>query len=527
MQFFRKCLILSHRYLGIAISLLVVVWFASGIVMIYAGGMPQLTPQLRLEQLPALDLARVRLTPAEAAERAGLIGDWGGPAGRVILVSVMNRPAYRFGGDTTVFAETGEVMETLSLEQSKAAASIFLHLPEEKLRHAGTLTEVDQWTLGQGRQMPLHKFAADDGYGTELYVQPKTGEIAMYTTRRSRAMAWAGTIPHWLYLTALRSRQPLWYQIVVWTSGLACVLAVLGLILGVTQFNRTKPFRLSAAIPYAGWMRWHYLTGVIFGLFTLTWAFSGLLSMEPFEWTRASGLEVRHDAFTGGPIELAQFGAMDPVKWSGLADGRAIKEVEFVRIQSEHYYVVRRAPEASDAPAAGTRRERLHQPYGVVYNATGRAEQDRLLVAAKTLDARREPFSTESLMARLRTAVPDVPVLEEQVLTDYDSYYYSRGRQAPLPVVRVKFADSAETWVYLDPEMSQVVAEIHRLNRVERWLYNGLHSLDFSFWYDRRPLWDIGVITLLLGGLASSAIGLFMGIKRLWRGVRPDPARPA
>jgi hypothetical protein len=522
-QLFRKLLILSHRYLGIAISLLVVVWFASGIVMIYTGGMPQITPQLRLEQLPALDPAQVRLTPSEAAERGGFVGDWG-PGGRVILLSVMNRPAYRFGGETTVFADAGEVMGDLSLEQAKTAAGIFLHLPEEKLRHVATVTEVDQWTLGMGRQMPLHKFVADDGYGTELYVQPKTAEIAMYTTRRSRSMAWAGAIPHWLYFTALRANAPLWTRIVVWTSALTCVLAVLGLILAVTQFRPGRPFRLAAAIPYAGWMRWHYITGALFGVFTLTWAFSGLLSMEPFEWTRAEGLEVRSDVFTGGPVELSQFGAMDPARWEQLAEGRAIKEVELVRIQDEHYYVVRRAP---DGPGSGERRERLHQPYNVTYGSPGPAEQGRLLVAARTLEARRQPFSTESLMTRLRSAIPGVPVVEEQLLTDYDSYYYSRARQAPLPVLRVKFADPAQTWFYVDPETSRVLAQVHRLNRLERWLYNGLHSLDFSFWYNRRPWWDIGTIALLLGGLASSGIGLFLGIKRLWRGVRPDPLRPA
>ena len=91
--------------------------------------------------------------------------------------------------------------------------------------------------------MPLHKFRVDDDEGTELYVSPQTGEVTMLTTRRSRALAWIGTIPHWLYFAALRANQPLWYRIVVWTSALACVLAVLGLILGVTQFRRAKPFR--------------------------------------------------------------------------------------------------------------------------------------------------------------------------------------------------------------------------------------------------------------------------------------------
>ena len=163
---------------------------------------------------------------------------------------------------------------------------------------------------------------------------------------------------------------------------------------------------------------------------------------------------------------------------------------------------------------AAARRERLQQPY----NVTARAEPDRLLVAADTMQIRSEPFSTDSLMARLTNAMPDVRIVDQQMLSDYDSYYYSRGRITPLPVLRVKLADPMQTWLYVDPSMSEVLARVHRLNRVERWLYNGLHSLDFSFWYNSRPAWDVGLIVLLLGGLASSAIGLFLGISRLRRG---------
>ena len=35
-----RWLILIHRYLGIPLSVLFVVWFASGIVMMYTGDMP-------------------------------------------------------------------------------------------------------------------------------------------------------------------------------------------------------------------------------------------------------------------------------------------------------------------------------------------------------------------------------------------------------------------------------------------------------------------------------------------------------
>jgi hypothetical protein len=499
MKLLRKWLILTHRYAGIVLSAFVVLWFATGITMMYAGGMPRLTPEMRLEKLPSLDLARVRLTPAEAAE-AGLIEQ----PGRAVLLSIMGRPAYRFGAGepTIVFADTGEVMEGASLTQARTIAARFAGVTEDQVAHIATLERVDQWTLVQSRQLPLHKFRVSDERGTELYVSPRTGEVTMVTTRNGRALAWISTIPHFFYFAALRENQPVWYQFVVWTSGLVCALAVLGLLLGVVQSFRQK---------YVGAMKWHYVTGLVFGLFTATWAFSGLLSMEPFEWTNASGLEVDGEAFTGGPIELSQFPPSDPATWASIAGGRAVKEVEFARIQDQAYYVVH-----LNTPPRQLRAERLHQPYYI----TGRAERARLLVAAGTMQVRDEPFSVESLMARLRTALPDQQVVDQTLLTGYDDYYYSRGSQTPLPVLRVKYADAAQTWLYVDPEMSRVLASVPKLARVERWLYNGLHSLDFRFWYSRRPLWDIGMIVLLLGGLVSSATGAYLGARRIVRASR-------
>jgi hypothetical protein len=65
--------------------------------------------------------------------------------------------------------------------------------------------------------------------------------------------------------------------------------------------------------------------------------------------------------------------------------------------------------------------------------------------------------------------------------------------------------------------MSQAVASFTRRQRLQRWIYHGFHSLDFGFWYGSRPLWDIGVITLSLGGTMLSVIGVVIGYRRLWR----------
>jgi uncharacterized iron-regulated membrane protein len=509
MKLLRRLLIFSHRYLGIAISALVVMWFATGITMMYVGGMPRLTPELRLERMTAVGLADVRLTPAEAAERA----EFGRPPSRATLLSILGRPAYRFGGNggtTIVYADTGEVADEFTQAQTRDIAARFMRVPVPEVDFRGTIDEPDQWTLGMSGALPLHKFAIADGAGSELYISPITGDAAMLTTSRTRAYAWVSTIPHFLYFTSLRNNQPLWYRIVIWTSGLAAALAVVGLVLGVVLWRRGRA-TISAAIPYSGWMRWHYVTGLVFGVFSVTWAFSGLVSMEPWAWTNQRGIELRASALTGGPLQLAAFRPMETGAWTGLLEGAALKEVDFVRMQGEHYYVARRTfDEGRDLG----KRERIHQPYQV----GGRTDPQRLIVSAATLERRVEPFTPEQVVARVKMTVPDAPVARFDLLTDYDSYYYSRRAQTPLPVVRIQFADPAQTWLYIDPVLNQPLASIPKYARLERWLYNGLHSLDFGYLY-QRPLWDIVMLVLLAGGLMSSSIGLYLGFKRVVRAV--------
>ena len=65
--------------------------------------------------------------------------------------------------------------------------------------------------------------------------------------------------------------------------------------------------------------------------------------------------------------------------------------------------------------------------------------------------------------------------------------------------------------------LGRIVHREQRRSRVDRWLYRGLHRLDFPGFYHRRPLWDVVVIVLLLGGLFSAASSLAPAAKRLRR----------
>ena len=499
----RRWLIWIHRYVGIPLSVVFVVWFASGIVMMYTGGMPRVTPAQRLERIDPIDIAEVRLTPAEAAAR----GSVNGTPAQVTLLTVVARPAYRFD-DETVFADTGERLAPIGSAAAKTVALRFTGAPAAAVTYDRLVADPDQWTLQVRDALPAHRLLVDDGTGTEVYVSQRTAEVAMLTTRRSRALAWAGAIPHWFYVRALRVEQTLWTRAVVWTSIVGCVVVLLGLVLGVTQFRWRGSGR---RIPYTGWMWWHYVIGAVFGVVTLTWTFSGLMSMEPFAWTRAPGLELPGDTLAGGRLELERFPAIEAAAWTRAVDGQAVKEVALRQVGGQPLYEARLAPAHAAAPAGGGRAIPGERPPD--------AGSDRRLIEAETLAVRKAPFDTGALVSRL-VAAAGVPVVDTALLDSYDNYYYSRPEAAaPLPVVRIRFADPMKTWVYVDPAAGRIVRSVHRSSRLERWLFNGLHSLDFAFWYGRRPLWDAGLILLSLGGLASSGIGLWVGAGRIRRAV--------
>src|SRR5439155_9025167 len=132
---------------------------------------------------------------------------------------------------------------------------------------------------------------------------------------------------------------------------------------------------------YFGVMRWHYITGVMFGVFTLTWVFSGMLSMEPFFWASEGGTgEQIPQTLRGGPLDLSRF--------SNLAlHGEGIKEVEFLRIQGGYYF-----------------------------RAQGTASEP-LLVSADSGEIRQNRFSTTSLLSRVAQGNPDVPIADYTLLS--------------------------------------------------------------------------------------------------------------
>ena len=236
-----RTLILVHRYVGIATCVLFVMWFGSGVVMMYVG-FPQLTAVERFKGLAPLDLRSAHVLPWQAL---ALVGAEGWPR-ELRIEMVLGRPAYIVqpweGPWQTVFADDGSVLHGVEPASAIAAAQHFAGVP--RVRYLG-LIERDQWTVPNGLNpyRPLHHLALEDEAGTELYVSDRTGQIIRDTTQTERAWNWCGAVLHWLYFTELRKYPELWRQVVLWISGIGIVSVVSGIIVGLVRWRPRKRYR--------------------------------------------------------------------------------------------------------------------------------------------------------------------------------------------------------------------------------------------------------------------------------------------
>ena len=473
----KRYVIVVHRWLGVGLCLLFLLWFASGIGMMY-WDFPSVSAADRLERSPALTAPTIVLSPAEAYATLGTSR----PPATIRLNTFAGRPVYRIriGRDESlVYADTGEIQRVVSRAMVDRIASAWTGRAAGDAR-VEAMTDADQWTVqGPLRTLrPLWKYSWPNG--EQVYVAQPSGEVVQYTTAASRIGAYLGPIPHWLYFTPLRTRQRAWSRVVIWTSGVGTIAAMLGIVLGAWMYSPSKRYRLAgvpASLPYRGQKRWHALFGLIFGVAAATWAFSGMLSMDPFgDTSRTAPLRLLSPA-----VELTTFAAKPPRAALDELEHLDVKELELTSFAGEPVYLAtlahgdtRVVPMTGEPRSAFDRREIV----GVVTAAT-RAQ------GGAEIDA----------------------------IDHYDRYYLDRRGKRPLPVLVARLHDADGTRYYIDPKTARVVGSYSSSTWVSRWLYHGLHSLDFPWLYTHRPLWDIVVIAFMAGGTALSVTSIVLAFR--------------
>lgn len=436
---------------------------------------PTLTESERLARLQPIDWAQVRLTPADAIAASGLSE----PPRTISLEMLGDAPVYRMlGWDSIPRTISALTSEPLRPVDAPAAMELIQLGPGAVSPRLVATVQRDQWTVAERYRMdrPLHRVALGDAAGTELYVSSQTGAVVLDTTAQERFWNWLGAVPHWLYLTPLRSHQPAWRQVVIWTSAACIGVAVSGTVLGVLRLRLRRRGKGARWSPYRGWARWHHLSGLLGGIFLLGWIVSGWLSVDPgrlFAGTplpRSAVERYRDLTVADYAIDLPRLGSSGAVavQFSGVG-GRLVATL----LEQDG-------------------RRTILNPHGEVWHANA---ADIARAAARLL--------------------PGSVITKQIMLNQEDEDWYShRGDQRSLPVLKLEFGDPANSWVYIDPTTGVLLRSSGARQRLYRWLYAAPHRFDFSP-IRNRPLWDVVMIGLLLTGLVAAVSSIRLGWRRL------------
>jgi hypothetical protein len=265
---------------------------------------------------------------------------------------------------------------------------------------------------------------------------------------------------------------------VICTSVLGVFLTGTGLCVGISRLQRRRSDGRLAS-PFRGWWYWHHIAGLGFGLLTLTWVFSGLMTMNP--WGMLLGGEI------GAQLRPQITGK------ASASELRAFLHELPARLAANEFTQLRAQPFA-----------------GKLYVIARRADGSSARLDAAVTPA---PLGRDAVSAALNGLHPGVRELT--LMTAGDAYYYSHKSEVELPVYRAILADPAATRIYISPTTG-AFRVIDREDRQARWFQRGLHGLDFAG-LRNRPLWDIVILLLLAGVTGVCVTGSWMAIQRVRR----------
>jgi hypothetical protein len=461
-----RWLVVTHRYLGVVIGGLMLLWCLSGAVMLFAP-YPSVGQDERLARLPRIDWSRCCIiagaAPADARVRSATIEQLAGaPVLRLRLAD---------GSRRLVDLSNGHSLPGATRLDAAAVA-------EAWGRPTG-ITPVlrDQWTVGGefNPSRPFWRVRLADLAASDIYVSRTTGEVVQRTTRSARVLNWLGAVPHWLYPMLLRQYPKLWAQVVIWTSLAGVFLTAAGLYLGLVAWRPFGDRRLS---PFRGLMTWHHLIGLATGVLTLTWVASGLVSMNPWGFLESSGDPV--SARIAGPPP--SFAEAQAALESAAARAPAVAQLKLAPLGGRAFVL------------AGDER----------FDAAGHSAP----LAAADLAA---------AGARLG------PVASQGLRTREDAYYFRHHDAVTLPVWRTLTTDGRR--YYLDPRSGALVAGIDARATAYRWLHQGLHRFDVVPGFRRGPAWASVTLGLLLAVTFGVGTGVWLGWRRIGQDVAHLHAR--
>lgn len=499
-----------HRWTGVALAVFMLLWLASGLVIVYAGSLPvSRAQQLAHSQTLApeagwLSLGEAWQRSAEARKaRDAKNGAYSALDAR--LTRVDGTPVWQVederGQRFAVSALDGSVLD-ITGEQAVRIARNWLGLSAGQTAVSFIDTQQAISSLRNYTAFkPFHRVAVDDGAGSEVLVSARTGEVLQAAKSWQRGLFLAGNWLHMFRFLDSVGLEESRRDVLMWAGGIAFAAALTGMIVGWLRWRpgffgrptyaqgRTQPYR-------SFWFRWHFWSGLVGGTISLLWAFSGYLVNNPFQAFSAATAS-RDEVVRYYDRQLPDVAAQWRPAPVAAAEGSDIVELGWRRLGGQavllaHTRDGRRLPQALPGTVA--------------------AFDDLAVQAAAT-----------------RLGQGKAPVAGLERLNEYDSYYYPNHRQGPLerplPVVRVDLADESGTRLYVDPQDGALLLKQDSSRRAYRWLFSAIHHWDIG-WLYLRPVWDAWMLTWIGFGLVLAVSSVVIGWRRLrltFRSRRPEP----
>lgn len=277
-----------HKWFGLPLAVMFIMWYVSGIVMLYHQ-FPRITPST---------------TPVEGVDFAELRELW-----KEVPDSFGNC-RMSFSGHKLQISTDGVLAGAYVPELSDlgAIAGSF----GTGIARIDTLQDIDKWIPFDRMtvHLPIYRITGEDDSYT--YVSSQTGQVLQHNTAVGRYWAWIGALPHYVYITPIRRDGELWRKVVIWMSGLSTLSVMAGLVIAIRFVVRKRTLKV---FKRRSW-RWHYVSGLFFGLFMLAFIFSGMMSLAKIpDWImKSTPVEHRENKIAKADVDLnsipARFGVL-------------------------------------------------------------------------------------------------------------------------------------------------------------------------------------------------------------------------
>jgi len=480
----KNTLIQIHKLTGSFISLLFLMWFLTGFVLIFVG-FPHASRQERFEHLEVLtnnDFKNIKAFPAAK--------------GKVSLEKYQDQLVYRVyngrRGQKVYDAKTLDHLSSFSQSQARYEAERFTG---HTVSHIEEVPELDSWIPWHYYKplLPFYKCYIDDAAHTVVYVSSVSGTIIQETNRQSRWWARLGAIPHWIYFKQLKSNDEVWKVVIV----ILCIIAILACLSGfwvafyrVKRDENNRPVKLTV---YKKWdYRWHHLLGWFLALLMTSFALSGIFY--------TTGVPSWLSAKPAGRSSMSQ--------WNTTTQADSLIHPTTVWQQLPKKAGVRKLMPSSAMKQAVV---------NVFYDDYRRAETYQIIKHDSIA-----PFAINKTAVQgfAKQFFPDEEV-NVSVQTNYDTYYELNGMfHHPLPVYRIDVHNDFETSLFIDPTTGKAVEYINTNKRARRWLTKALHKFEFPILEKHDWLRKTLLILVLLIGTFMCVTSVVLSYKWLRRVVR-------